>query len=264
MAAVSCIWQRRQSRWFLVANTDKAQFTAECIETVSLMLERQPRAFGALRRYVQHLFQGRAKVVVERANGHQWLVIALAADKIPCTMAFIQQQLQRAQPQHDLASLLALFSSPVALVNCRTGRSLTNTAWRRKHEGLDPPQAAALASAMRQLCRATPANNSEFALDEEQGLLLLRQRGQRVGAWRLMVWYRGKPHQTEPLGNLSNAERRVCRALQEGLSVQQVAERQAKSIHTIRTQLRNSYKKLRVNNQADLLLKLKVAPQILQ
>lgn len=264
MARVSCIYQRRHAKWYLVANTDQEQFDSEFVDAISHRLEQHPRSLCEVRRYVQHFFQGGAKVAIERVNGHQWLLIALTTDKIACNLAFIRQQLQLVHPTHDIESLLAMFSSPVALLNCRTGRSITNAEWQHRRSCLDKVQTTTLEQAMRQLCLATPANNNEFALDDEQGLLLLRQRGQRLGAWRLMLWYSGKPREQEPLGSLTAAEQRVCRALQNGLSVQQVAEIQSKSIHTIRTQLRNSYKKLQVNNQADLLLKLKVAPQVLQ
>lgn len=270
MAPVSCVWHEHQGQWVMVAQTQVALFTEDRLSRIHHLLAKEQAPRDELRRYVHKAFRGKVQLSLGIINGREWCEIVendSLQGKPPMTFSErIHGALQIKHRQSDIKSMLALFNAPVAMLNCRTGRSLWNSAWQRGLEQLNEGQVKALSWAMQQLCLATPAYNVEFGVNDQHGLLLLRQDGQTLGAWRMMLWYKSPAMCVDSADvlALTRSENAVCLALKCRLTVSQIAQLRSVSIHTVRAQLRSVFKKLGVKSQQELLLKLDVAPQILQ
>lgn len=270
MATVSWVWYERQGVWQLVTRERNSQLSDARLTRIGQLLGQENAPRDKLRRYLQRVFKGQVVFDSGVINGRQWCEIRQLSASAQVESASLEERIFRAVQQttlqNDINSMLALFKAPVALLNCKTGRSICNTLWQQGVERLDPDHRCAMEDAMRHLCQATPSHNDYVSFNQEYGLLLLRQFGQSLGAWRMMLWCASgiQSLESEDLLDLTRAERSVCLSLQYHLSVKHVAQRRGVSVHTIRSQLRSIYRKLGVNSQHELLLRLDVTPKILQ
>lgn len=269
MPEVGCVFFRHAVGWQMVGQNVPEKYLPN-IDTITFLLNQPNEAKASLRRYLQREFKGEARLDFGAVNRRHWCMVrfksAVAMSEENDFQMALHGLLERSKsPPIDLASVLNLFHLPVALVNCRTGRIVTSYAWRRGTDLIDSEEKQLLARAVKQLCQRTPLDTESAVLDEACGLMLMSQRVLSVSAWRLMVWYSGPEYSVEMCGDrpLTLAEKRVCQQLLAGSTVEGIASTFCKSVHTVRTQLRNAYRKLQVTNQRDLLLKLQVSPQVL-
>lgn len=269
MPEVGCIFFRHTVGWQAVGHNLPEKYRPN-IDTMTFLLNQPNEAKASLRRYLQREFKGEVRLDFGAINRRHWCMLRFKGaealrgpGEFQNVLLGLLESIKR--PGIDLESVLNLFHLPVALVNCRTGRVVASSAWRRGTELIDSEEKLSLARAMKQLCQRTPLETESVALDESSGLMLMSQRVLSVSAWRLMVWYSGPEYSVGGCGDtpLTLAEKRVCQQLLAGATVEGIANTLCKSVHTVRTQLRNAYRKLQVTNQRDLLLKLQVSPQVL-
>lgn len=270
MATVSWVWYERQGQWQLVTRERDSQLSDARVTRIGQLLGQENAPRDKLRRYLQRVFKGQVALDSGVINGRQWCEISKVSVSPNVQPESLEEKIyrtvQQTTQQNDIHSMLALFNAPVALLNCKTGRSICNTMWQQGLEILDASHRQAIKDAMRHLCQTTPAHNDYVSVDHEHGLLLLRQHGQVLGAWRLMLWYTSGTQRLDSptVLDLTRAERAVCLSLQYHLSVKQIAQLRGVSVHTIRSQLRSIFRKLGVKSQHELLLRLDVTPKVLQ
>lgn len=270
MPELACIFSQQHGRWVLVSNNDQVQFNATRVARIQEILSLGSEMEPALRRYLQRVFKGRVSLKFGSINRRRWCLLSLNETAQPSQNDMfseaIYRQITGRTKTINIESLVNLFSQPVALVNCRTGRSVLNRMWVHGLETLTALQRDQLQAGMQQLCRSTPQGCKEVTIDTACGVMLLAQQGAAVGAWRMMLWY-AMPQKRREHGDctvLTRAERQVCDYIFQGISISEIAEKRHTSLHTTRTQLRSVYRKLGVGNQQELLIKLQVAPHILQ
>ena len=267
---MTSIFLQHDLGWRLVAKNHQVDGAVRLNDDIKLLLAENQPSHLALRSFLQHRYPGRVYLDFGVINGRQWCAITIGHSTAEEAKGFPDKllvKLKQCSNSLDLNLLVDQFNAPVILVNCMTGSKVPNQYWLERERVLSKAQAKQLHLAIKQLCVSTPQNNNYLGLDNEQGLILLCQYGQTIGAWRLMLWFKSDG-QDVPLGclhpTLSNAEKTVCDCLQKGMSPQQIANFLNKSVHTVRTQMRHIYRKLGVNSLRDLLLKLEVTPQVLK
>lgn len=269
MSEIACVLFRHTMAWQTVGHNLPEKFLP-CIDTITATLNQPSEAKASLRRFLQREFKGLVSLDFGIINCREWCIVRFkGAEALQGQSEFQTVLLGLLEhfkgPGINLESVLNLFHWPVALVNCRTGRFITSRAWQRGAEMISREQRLSLSWAVKQLCQQTPLETEMVMLDEAEGLMLMNRGHATMSAWRLMVWYGGHEYSAITCEEvpLTHAEKHVCRMLLAGYTADGIATKRGKSIHTVRTQLRNAYRKLRVTNQRELLLKLQITPQVL-